>query len=109
MVQAFRINGKVYPVVFDLNAMEMVEQQSGKPVSETLQQVDAGSLTAIKQLVYAVFVAGAWAKGQEFEHSAHQVFSWFDLKGKALKTLIELVLPEDKSKAPQEKKAETEQ
>lgn len=106
MIKHIRLNGKVYPVIFDLNAMEVIEEETGKEVSEALAEIKSGKIATIKKVVYAVFKAGAWAKASEFETNAHTLFSWFDLEGKKLQELFSLVLPEDEKEGQKKTQAE---
>lgn len=79
MVQTIKLGGKDRPILFGMTVFRLAKRQTGKSVAQILQELGAGGLDLIPDLVYCALRAGETAQRlQPDEFTPDEVSIWMD-------------------------------
>lgn len=91
----FELEGKSYPIAFNLNTLAYYEEISGKNANEALAKIGGEmSITMVRDLIYAIFVSGAKRAKVKLELDKDELFEKFGMEGKEITKLFEVLSDE---------------
>lgn len=81
-VKSIEVNGQLYPIRYDMNALIEFEDITGKSLLNGLSEEEAKSIKVLRALAFVGLKSGHYFEKQgkeKFPHTLEDVGSWFDI------------------------------